>query len=165
MPKTVAAGIFLVNSKHQVLICHPTKHSDTLWSIPKGKVENGEKIFDAAVRETFEETNVNLSNYKLAATMEPVNYTHRKKILHPFIIYEECNTTLGNFNDFELKCNSNVPLERGGFPEMDDYRWVSFDEAKRLLHNVQAECIDKVKEWVKSVDESGGYLDKIKPCC
>jgi hypothetical protein len=29
-----------------------------------------------------------------------------------------------NFDLFKLKCNSNVPKERGGFPEMDDYKWV-----------------------------------------
>jgi hypothetical protein len=34
---------------------------------------------------------------------------------------------------FKLKCNSNVPKERGGFPEMDDYKWVLIDEARDYI--------------------------------
>jgi hypothetical protein len=30
-------------------------------------------------------------------------------------------------SDIEIKCNSNVPKECGGFPEMDDYKMVSVD--------------------------------------
>lgn len=150
MAKTVAAGVFLVNSKHQVLICHPTRHSETLWSIPKGKVEEGEELLAAAIRETYEETNIDLTNYTLVINMDPVTYTHKKKVLYPFIVFENYNDKLGSFDSFEIKCNSNVPIERGGFPEMDAYRWVDFSEAKRLLHNTQAECIDKVEAWVKS---------------
>jgi len=47
---------------------------------------------------------------------------------------------------FDLKCNSNVPEDRGGFPEMDDYKWVSIDEARNLLHPTQVACLDKIVE-------------------
>jgi RNA polymerase sigma factor (sigma-70 family) len=41
---------------------------------------------------------------------------------------------------------SNVPEDRGGFPEMDDYDWVTIDEARKLLHETQVSCLDKVKQ-------------------
>ena len=49
-------------------------------------------------------------------------------------------------NKFKIKCNSNVPEERGGFPEMDDYRWVSIDDARKFLHPTQVACLDKIVE-------------------
>ena len=162
MAKTIAAGIFIVNSDKKVLICHPTNHPADFWSIPKGKVETGEELIDAAIRETFEETNIDLKEFQFMANMSPLTYTHKKKVLNPFIWYEEANPAF-NTRDFELKCNSNVPEERGGFPEMDDYRWVSFEEAKRLLHSLQAGAIDKVEAFCLAFDKSGGFWDRIEP--
>jgi predicted NUDIX family NTP pyrophosphohydrolase len=74
-----------------------------------------------------------------------VTYKHKKKVLHPFVALERNNSTL-DWNSFDIKCNSNVPEDRGGFPEMDAYKWVSLDEAKMLLHETQVACLDKIKE-------------------
>lgn len=161
MGKTIAAGVFIVNSDKKVLICHPTHHPADFWSIPKGKVEAGEEMIEAAIRETFEETNIDLKDFQMMVNMTPLTYTHKKKVLHPFICYEEANPAL-SFSEFDLKCNSNVPEDRGGFPEMDDYRWVDFEEAKRLLHKLQADAIHKVESWCLAFDKSGGVWDKIE---
>lgn len=147
MAKTIAAGIFLVNKYNQVLVCHPTNHKPDFWSIPKGKVEDGEALIDAALRETFEETNIDLSSCRGIKVLEPVTYTHKKKVLNPFLAWEPLNQEV-DWNAFELKCNSHVPEDRGGFPEMDDYKWVSLDEAKTILHNTQVACIDVIKKYI-----------------
>jgi 8-oxo-dGTP pyrophosphatase MutT (NUDIX family) len=46
-------------------------------SIPKGKVEVGETMINAAIRETHEETNINLSKAD-SFMLDMVTYTHRK---------------------------------------------------------------------------------------
>ena len=51
-----------------------------------------------------------------------------------------------NWDSFELKCNSFVSEDRGGFPEMDDFKFVTINEAKLLLHESQVKCLDKIKE-------------------
>jgi predicted NUDIX family NTP pyrophosphohydrolase len=79
--------------------------------------------------------------------MEPQTYSHKKKILYPFVVFEKDNLHL-NWDKFEIKCNSNVPQDRGGFPEMDDYKWVSLDEAKTILHETQKNCIDEIKKML-----------------
>ena len=145
MAKVIAAGIFLVNKDGKLLVCHPTNHAADFWSIPKGKVEDGEELIDAAIRETYEETNIDLSTCKGIIGLEMVNYKHKKKALYPFVALERNNSTL-DWNGFDIKCNSNVPEDRGGFPEMDAYKWVSLDEAKMLLHDTQVACLDKIKE-------------------
>jgi 8-oxo-dGTP pyrophosphatase MutT (NUDIX family) len=147
MAKTRAAGIFLVNKNKEVLICHPTNHPQTLWSIPKGKIEPEEHPLHAAIRETYEETNVNLSSATSLIQLEEVTYRHKKKSLQPYLVLEERNPSI-NFDSFELKCNSNVPEEQGGFPEMDDYKWVSMSEAKVLLHYLQAGCLDSIQKYL-----------------
>ena len=141
-----AAGLFLINKSNKLLICHPTKHKPNVWSIPKGKVEALESFVDACVRETYEETNIELSDYKRKMIMlDSVNYSHRKKTLIPFVLFENDCEGL-DLSLITLQCNSNVPEERGGFPEMDDYKWVTIDEARGLIHETQVACLDKVKQ-------------------
>jgi len=147
MAKVIAAGIFLVKRDGNILICHPTNHPMDFWSIPKGKVDEGEYFIDAALRETFEETNIDLRNNIDLIKLEPVNYKHGKKILHTFLALESKSPNL-DWNAFNIKCNSNVPEDRGGFPEMDDYKWVSLDVAEKLLHYVQALSIPTIRKII-----------------
>jgi 8-oxo-dGTP pyrophosphatase MutT (NUDIX family) len=146
MGKTIAAGMFLINKNMNLLICHPTNHKPNFWSIPKGKVEALETFVDACVRETFEESNIDLSDYKDKMVMlDSVNYSHRKKMLIPFVLFENDCEYL-DLSLITIQCNSNVPEDRGGFPEMDDYKWVTLEEARKLIHETQVACLDKVKQ-------------------
>lgn len=144
MSKIIAAGIFLVNKYSELLICHPTNHKPDFFSIPKGKVEEGESLLECALRETYEETNIDLSKCGNIIQLTPVKYRHNKKILHPFLVWEPLNQEI-DWYSFDIKCLTHVPEDRGGYPEMDDYKWVSLGEATTLLHYVQAMCIDEVK--------------------
>jgi 8-oxo-dGTP pyrophosphatase MutT (NUDIX family) len=149
MAKTIASGLFIVRKDNKVLICHPTNHAADFYSIPKGKVEDDEIFLEAAIRETYEETNLDLSEttdftiYPLKA----VNYKNKNKILYPFLYLENKKSSF-DWDGVEFKCNSNVPEDRGGFPEMDGYKWVTLDEASKVLHDTQVACIDKIKEII-----------------
>lgn len=150
MSKTIASGLFIIRKDKKLLICHPTNHPADFYSIPKGKVEDGEIFLEAAFRETYEETNLDL-NGSTDFTIYPlssVNYKHKKKILYPFLVLENKDSKF-DWSSVELKCNSNVPEERGGFPEMDGYKWVTIDEASKVLHNTQVVCIEKIKEIIE----------------
>jgi 8-oxo-dGTP pyrophosphatase MutT (NUDIX family) len=146
------AGIFLIRKDLKVLICHPTKHKDDIWSIPKGRVEEGEELTEAAIRETFEETNIDLSNWIHMLTLEPVPYPKSKsnKVLFGYALLESQNRI--SFNLFDLKCNSNVPLDIGGFPEMDGYQWVTFEKAGSLLHAAQVIALEQIKEYIEDLN-------------
>ena len=148
MAKVLAAGIFLVNKEKQVLICHPTNHPADVWSIPKGKVEENEEFADAAIRECMEECNCDLSKADSFIPLEIQTYSHKKKALIAFLVLESENPNV-NFNSFELKCNSNVPKARGGFPEMDDFVWVDIEIARDLLHPTQVASLDKIEELIE----------------
>lgn len=147
MGKTIASGLFIVKKDKKLLICHPTNHPKNFYSIPKGKVEDDEIFLEAAFRETYEETNLDL-NGSTDFTIYPlnsVNYKHKKKMLYPFLVLENKNSKF-DWDGVELKCNSNVPEDRGGFPEMDQWIFVSIKEARNLLHYTQVACLDKISE-------------------
>lgn len=152
MAKTIAAGIFLVNKDGKLLVCHPTNHDPNFWSIPKGKVENGEYYLDAAIRETFEETNIQLTFAKNLIKLEPQTYGHKKKIIYPYVVFERDNLHL-NWDKFDIKCNSNVPEDRGGFPEMDAFLWISIKGARELLHPTQVASLDEIDRLILEMDK------------
>ena len=70
MGKTLAGGMFIVREDHRILIGHPTNHAPNVWSIPKGKIETGETSLEGAIRETLEETNIDLSDYTLIGNLD-----------------------------------------------------------------------------------------------
>ncbi len=148
MTKVKAAGIFLVNKENKILAGHPTRHPDDIWSIPKGKIEEDENSFEGALRETFEETNIELRTHEnlFYHELKIKNYRHGKKSLMPFVVLESENEL--DFNKFEIKCNSKVPEEKGGFPEFDSYKWMTFNEAEKLLHYTQAQSLEEIKKLI-----------------
>jgi 8-oxo-dGTP pyrophosphatase MutT (NUDIX family) len=150
MDKIISSGLFLLNKDNKVLICHPTNHKATSWSIPKGKVDEGESLISAAIRETYEESNILIPIYSKFIELPIVEYKHKRKTLCSFLVLESQNPTI-IFNNFDLKCNSNVPIEKGGYPEMDDYKWVELDEAKTMLHETQAVSIDEIKKIIEKI--------------
>lgn len=72
--KPVLAGGAVVTRQHptrgtEVVVVHRQRYDD--WSLPKGKVENGESVPAAAVREVFEETGVRV---RLGVPLDTVCY-------------------------------------------------------------------------------------------
>jgi len=142
----ITAGLFLVRKDNKILICHPTGAKQTTWSIPKGMLDEGEEPINGAVRETLEETNVDVSKWRFIHRLEPVRYRKRSKELHAWVIFEHQNPF--DFDSFDLKCSSNVPEEIGGYPEMDDYQWSTLEDAKPLLHDAQVGCLEELQKII-----------------
>jgi len=146
------AGIFFINNDNMLLVGHPTGHE--YWSIPKGKLEKGETSYEAALRETWEETNVNLELVNSHYELDCIRYKHGKKKLKPFIIFESENRRIDS-KEFSFKCNSFVSKDskwNAGLPEMDDFKWVSLEEAKNILHYTQVQCLEFITQLIQEKD-------------
>lgn len=146
------AGIFFLNNEYMLLVGHPTGHD--FWSIPKGKLDEGETEYEAALRETWEEVNVELGEVTAYFDLPHVRYRHGKKRLKPFVVFEDENRKIDS-STFELKCNSIVGPHSTwnvGLPEMDDFKWVTIDEAKSILHYAQVECLEIIEELINEKD-------------
>lgn len=152
MKMTETAGIFFFNNDYKLLIGHPTGSGSETWSIPKGKLEKYETSFEAAIRETFEETNVQLSLLSSHYELPFIKYKNAKKKLKAFVIFENENNLI-NSNNFDLKCNSLVEKDskwNAGLPEMDNLKFVTIEEAKQLLHETQIVCLDIIQELINN---------------
>ena len=121
-----------INDSIEVLILHPSgsynKHSS--WSIPKGSLDAGESLEDAARRETTEEAGVTAGKLQ---SLGHVDYRSGKKRVYCFC--------------------GEVPIDtkpRIASWEVDKVEFVSLDSARKMLHPDQAEFISLLEKHLGS---------------
>ncbi|MEO5632671.1 NUDIX hydrolase [Gaiella sp.] len=109
-----AGGIVIrgVGPEGEVLLVHRPQYDD--WTFPKGKVEPGESDEECAIREVEEETGLRCS---LARELEPTSYLDAKK--RPKTVRYWVMEVVAGALHFDF--------------EVDVARWVTVDEAAKLL--------------------------------
>ncbi|RDJ35741.1 MAG: NUDIX domain-containing protein [Crenarchaeota archaeon] len=117
------------NKDYEVLIVHPSGNynKNAAWSIPKGKLDDGETTEEAARRETWEETGV-IAPEELESLGE-ITYKSKKKKVHCYC---------GELPD------STVPYCASW--EVDKAEFVPLDKAEELLHKDQSEFIKRFRK-------------------
>ena len=100
------AGIILKN-EDEVLLCKrsPEKSMPNVWSIPSGKIEDGESPGQAAIREFYEETNIELDpKIEFVGFIDKFKKDGTKKG-HMFVFFKET----------EDKLNPDLEMAQDGF--------------------------------------------------
>jgi 8-oxo-dGTP pyrophosphatase MutT (NUDIX family) len=85
----LSAG-FVIVCDDKILLTHPTlSKTKNSWGIPKGKIENGEDLKQAALRETNEEIGIDLTVLLKGhvLTWYVINYTNKSKGLYKKLYY------------------------------------------------------------------------------
>lgn len=131
------AGIFLINHYNEILVVHPTNSHWNNWSIPKGLIDENETAEEAAKRELYEETNVNIEDLRLVFFREgeKVKYGSGKKTLCPFF------AKVINIESIDLKCNSKV--DGADFYENDQIVWMPIEKALVKIHEAQRQALSQ----------------------
>lgn len=150
MDRQLSAG-FLIRSGKKFLLCHafpgPRATKDTgKWTIPKGHVEAGETTLEAAYRETLEETGLDLKNLSYVNVWQ--HFSHIYTMRNKDVIVFFCDDETGMLQDEILKCSSFVD-DDPTYPEVDEYKWVEFKEAKIMITRSQQELFSKKMPWSK----------------
>ena len=114
-PEVRAAGGIVLRSaagRDRIAVVHRPRYDD--WSLPKGKLQGGESLEDAARREVLEETGFAV---ELGGALPPVTYEDRagrRKVVHYFRMV----ATAGVFTPNE---------------EVDELRWLEPADAVATL--------------------------------
>ena len=116
----------------QILAVHRARYDD--WSLPKGKLEEGETWQEAAEREVTEETGLSVAFLDLAGV---TTYYHGRR---PKVVLF-WNTTVSSKEDLDR-------IRQEESPEVDEMRWLNADQATRLL-SYPAERTLVTENWPK----------------
>jgi predicted NUDIX family NTP pyrophosphohydrolase len=145
MAKT-SAGLLLYRRRDgrlEVLLVHPggpffARRDDGVWSIPKGEVEPGESLLDAARREFEEETGVRVQGPFVE--LPPVRQAGGK-VVHAWAVEGDCDPAALRSDTFTLEW----PPRSGRtatFPEVDRAAFFDLAVARRKIHPAQAVWLD-----------------------
>jgi bis(5'-nucleosidyl)-tetraphosphatase len=91
------------------------------WDFPKGVVEEGENPFDGAIRELREETGITQVDFR---------WDHEFFETGPYSYGKIARYYLGHVPGREVKIEANPTT---GQREHDEFRWVTYSEARQLL--------------------------------
>ncbi len=111
----------------QILVVHRPRYDD--WSLPKGKLDEGESLRDAALREVLEETGFACRAGAPAGEARYIDARGRAKA----VLYFEMTVESGRFEPND---------------EVDEIRWLAPEAAAALLS--YAHDADLVAAWAAS---------------
>ena len=149
-----SAGILLfrfVQGTPEVLLVHPggpfwANKDVGAWSIPKGGMEEGESILDAAKRELEEETGIKTDG----EFIELSSVKQGNKIIYAWAFQLNTEAEFRMSNSFELEW----PPKSGNlksFPEIDKAEWFNLEEAKIKINKGQIPLIEELSSVLMKI--------------
>lgn len=131
----ISAGILFIKD-NAVFMGHATETPH--WDIPKGRVENGEALIDAAIRECREETGFTVQPEDLES-LGVLDYSKTKNLAlfvytgHNFPVPEECY------------CESTFVSHGRVIHEMDDFNYIPLSQlathARSNMHSLLSQIL------------------------
>jgi ADP-ribose pyrophosphatase YjhB (NUDIX family) len=139
-----SAGVVIVLKNDKVLLCHP---SNSRWfgtySFPKGGIEEGESIIDAAIRELREETSVIINKSQISNIESPIviNYLNKKgtkyKSISLYTVYINDISEIGLESEVISKEKLQIEeIDWAGFLDKEEANLRIFHKTKSVLETI-----------------------------
>ena len=145
-----SAGILLYRRSPngiEVFLVHPggpfwAKRDLGAWTIPKGEIDAGEDLLEAAKREFYEETGARIDGtfVELAPAQQPSG-----KVIHAWAVEGDVDAAAITSNLFSMEWPPKSGMTRE-FPEIDRGGWFTLAEARDKLLPGQLPLLDQLKE-------------------
>jgi predicted NUDIX family NTP pyrophosphohydrolase len=132
----------------EVLLVHPggpfwQKRPWGSWSVPKGEIEDGEEAAAVAEREFAEELG---SPAPPGSRVDLGEITQKNgKRVHAWAVEGDLDTSQVVSNTFRIEWPRGSGRQRE-FPEVDEARWFSLDEARRRIIPGQVPLLERLDE-------------------
>ncbi len=136
--KRISAGVVILrqeNSRWHALILRAWNH----WDFPKGNVEPGETLIQAALREVQEETGITQLDFKWGSSLARTSLYSKDKVAYYALACTTCQ---------EVQLNPN-PMT--GIREHDEYQWVLLEDLAHIL----SPRLHPILDWVQAHLEKG----------
>ena len=135
MPKETSAGVIVYYKEHNTHLYLLLHYQAGHWDLPKGHVEPGEKLRETALRETKEETNLDVKlNDKFE---ESLSYFYKNK--DGLLMNKTVHFFIGESKTKDVK----ISFEHNG------YNWLDFEKAlQRLTYDNAKEILKKANEFL-----------------
>ena len=116
----IGVGILLIRGDHLLLVKRKYDPDAGYWSIPGGHLDLGERVENAAERETYEETGFKVKISKLAGIINKIMYDNNGKVEYHYVLI--------NYFVEQIEGDPNQPPKAAD--DALDARFVPFDDLK-----------------------------------
>ena len=151
LPLRSGVGIVVLNKKNQVFLAKRIDNPKNFWQMPQGGVNEGEKYYDAAIRELQEETSIKtislireidgLTTYLLPNHLVGIIWKGKYK-------GQKQKWFIVRFNGEEIEININTK-----HPEFLDWKWVDIDDLTNEVVEFKVKVYKKIqKELYKIIN-------------
>jgi predicted NUDIX family NTP pyrophosphohydrolase len=145
----VSAGLVMIDPSARVLLVHPggpyfRRRDRGVWSVPKGLVEDGETLLEAAQREFAEE----LGFAANSLSYEPLGSIRQGggKRVHAWAFMGTWDTRQLHSIEFEVEWPPHSG-NRQRFPEVDRAEFFAAGEAQRRIVPAQWPLVERALLW------------------
>ncbi len=132
----ISAGLLIIQ-QNRILLAHPTNAPwYGTYTIPKGKLKDGETFIDAAIRETEEEIGIKIDIKDIKNKKKPnvIEYTNEKgkvyKVLYYFVVEPKVEIIV-NKNKLQKK-----EVDWAGFVDKDEALSRIFWRYEEMIKNI-----------------------------
>ncbi|MFC1733351.1 NUDIX pyrophosphatase [candidate division KSB1 bacterium] len=126
--RQVLSIIYRKNNIYEFLLLKRIPDKGGFWQPPSGGIEGDESILEACYREIQEETGI--TREKIIKSTESV---HCFVIDRHYITDEKIAPTTEYACAFEVKNDIKITLDANVYPEHEEYRWVTYEQAMKML--------------------------------
>ena len=149
LPLRSGVGIVVLNKKNQVFLAKRIDNPKNFWQMPQGGVDNGEKFYEAAIRELEEETSIktvslikeidDLTTYLLPNHLVGIIWKGRYK-------GQKQKWFVVRFNGDEKEINIHTK-----HPEFLDWKWVNIENLTDEIVDFKIHVYKKIQEELKKI--------------
>ena len=149
LPLRTGVGSVVLNKKNQVFLAKRIDNPKNFWQMPQGGVDNGEKFYEAAIRELEEETSIktvslikeidDLTTYLLPNHLVGIIWKGRYK-------GQKQKWFVVRFDGDEKEINIHTK-----HPEFFDWKWVNIENLTDEIVDFKIHVYKKIQEELKKI--------------